>query len=158
MTFDKSKVASPSPNGADTVVEPLSPSKAPSKVEAFVAAWNDLTTPPIGRCREITARRRTAITARLRERSLEDWQEVFRRIEASAFCRGQNARGWHADIDFVLQPDTAAKVLEGKYDDRTPQAASGGCGHTPPCRTLTEHRDRSLAEMRAEEAEVAHAS
>jgi hypothetical protein len=57
--------------------------------------------------------------ARLRERPLEEWRPIFQRINASDFCRGQNDRGWIATFDWALQPDTAAKVLEGKYDNRT---------------------------------------
>jgi hypothetical protein len=40
-----------------------------------------------------------------------------KRIASSAFCTGTNDRGWRATPDWLLRPDTAAKVLEGKYDD-----------------------------------------
>lgn len=40
------------------------------------------------------------------------------RISTSDFCRGKNERGWVATFDWLLQPDTAIKVLEGKYDNR----------------------------------------
>lgn len=151
VTFDKSKVASPSEDGAETVVAPLSDgvsAPARSKADAFAAAWNEVTSLPIGRCRELTPRRRTAIAARLRERTLEDWREVFARIQASAFCRGDNERGWHADIDFVLQPDTAAKVLEGKYDDRPSRAVVAGPPVAVSQETWAEARQRQLAALR----------
>ena len=32
---------------------------------------------------------------------------------------GKNDRGWKADIEFFLRPDSIAKILEGKYG--TPQ-------------------------------------
>jgi hypothetical protein len=39
-------------------------------------------------------------------------------MDASPFCRGETGdRGWRASFDFLLKPDTATKVLEGKYDD-----------------------------------------
>lgn len=45
-----------------------------------------------------------------------DWIEVVRKISESNFCNGQNDRGWRADFDFLVRPDTWAKVLEGKYN------------------------------------------
>jgi hypothetical protein len=46
------------------------------------------------------------------------WTEVIRRIVASSFCTGKNDRGWRADIDFLIRPETHHRVQEGKYDDR----------------------------------------
>jgi hypothetical protein len=37
-------------------------------------------------------------------------------LERSAFCRGENDRGWRADFDFLLQPKSFTKLLEGAYD------------------------------------------
>jgi hypothetical protein len=87
------------------------------------ALWNGNTTHPITRCRELSSKRRRAAKARLTERPLTEWAEVFTRIQASSFCRGQNDRGWVASFDWaILSPDVAVKVLEGKYDDRKPAA------------------------------------
>ena len=44
------------------------------------------------------------------------WEAAIRRLAASPFCNGANDRGWKADLDFLLQPDTHLKALEGKYD------------------------------------------
>lgn len=84
----------------------------------FQQLWNDTTTPPIVRCTVITEKRRRAITARLHERPLEEWRPIMARVEASEFCRGLGPRGWVADIDWFLRPDTAVHVLEGRYDNR----------------------------------------
>ncbi|MEX1028280.1 MAG: helix-turn-helix domain-containing protein [Candidatus Paceibacterota bacterium] len=51
----------------------------------------------------------------------DDWRhldEALAKITKSSFCHGQNDRGWRADIDWFLRPDTMTKILEGKYDDR----------------------------------------
>jgi hypothetical protein len=40
---------------------------------------------------------------------------VFTRINALAFCRGENDRGWRANFDWALKPTSIAKVLEGNY-------------------------------------------
>jgi hypothetical protein len=47
---------------------------------------------------------------------LEEWQRAMDALERSAFCRGENDRGWRADFDFLLQPKSFTKLLEGAYD------------------------------------------
>jgi hypothetical protein len=55
--------------------------------------------------------------ARWMERPDEEyWTKVVDKIAQSQFCNGVNDRGWRADFDFFLQPDTHIKSLEGKYD------------------------------------------
>lgn len=90
----------------------------PPSPNEFAEAWNRETAEPIPRCLELTDKRKVAAKARLRERPLEAWIGVMRRIQASDFCRGENDRAWVASFDWILQPDVAAKVLEGKYDNR----------------------------------------
>ena len=46
------------------------------------------------------------------------WRDIVTKIAASPFCQGRNDRGWKADFDFLIRPDTYAKVLEGKYANR----------------------------------------
>ncbi len=41
------------------------------------------------------------------------------KVAASDFCNGKTDRGWRATFDWMLQPDVVAKVIEGKYDNRT---------------------------------------
>jgi hypothetical protein len=54
---------------------------------------------------------------RLRERpSITEWRDIFRRMNASPFLRGQNEHRWRADLDFAVKPDTVLHVLEGRYD------------------------------------------
>lgn len=51
----------------------------------------------------------------------ETLQQVFDKAEASSFMRGDNNRGWRADFDWIFNNSTNwLKILEGKYDDRTP--------------------------------------
>ena len=50
------------------------------------------------------------------------WVSIIEKLKSSSFCNGKNDRGWRADFDFLVRPDTQHKVLEGKYDDRTPNA------------------------------------
>jgi hypothetical protein len=58
---------------------------------------------------------------------LEYWREVVARVAKSAFCRGEvdkrdGAAPWVANFDWLVRPDTHAKVLEGQYDDADPEA------------------------------------
>lgn len=91
------------------------------EVVALRAAWNDNTTPPLARWE---SGRDGIATNALKRRPLEQWVEVFKRINASPFCRGEDG-GWKADVDWALRPEgrkpeTAMKVLEGAYDRATP--------------------------------------
>lgn len=74
--------------------------------------------------RKITADRRRRIEARIREHGEDAWAEACRRMAASSFCRGENDRGWRADLDFICQPKSFNGLLEGKYDDRPPRQAT----------------------------------
>jgi hypothetical protein len=67
----------------------------------------------------MTDKRRPKAKARLKDRPLEEWRTVIERINASSFCLGESAGGWLASPDWLLQADTATKVLEGKYERGT---------------------------------------
>jgi hypothetical protein len=99
--------------------EPADAVDAPDTCADFSNAWNADTSAPVAACQQLTAKRRKHIGARLAERPLTEWREVFRRINSSSFCRGANDRGWVASFDWVVgSADVAVKVLEGKYDNR----------------------------------------
>ncbi len=89
---------------------------APSEVEQLQGLWNETAHPDLPRWRETPKKRREAAKARLRERPLPEWRAVLERVSASPFLRGHNDRGWRADPDWLLKPDSSTRVLEGKYD------------------------------------------
>lgn len=69
--------------------------------------------------RGLGGQRRKHADARLAEHSdPEYWRSVLARIRASDFCTGRNDRGWKADFDWFVKPETHLKVLEGKYDNK----------------------------------------
>jgi hypothetical protein len=80
------------------------------------AIWNELKAPEQPTWRETSKARKAKADVRWKDR--DDWPDVVKRIAASSFCRGTNDRGWIADPEWLLKPDTATKVLEGKYDNR----------------------------------------
>ena len=57
---------------------------------------------------------------------IEAFRELFEKAEASDFLKGDNARGWTADFDWLIRPTNMSKVLEGKYDN---DKLKGGQGH-----------------------------
>lgn len=96
------------------VVAP-SPEKPKERPEDLQALWNAEAHPNLPRWKEMTDKRRRQSTTRLRERPLSEWREIIRRINGSAFLRGEQGT-WRASPDWLLQPDAAVKVLEGKYE------------------------------------------
>lgn len=94
--------------------------------------------------RKVTADRRRKIQARLREHGDEAWAEACRRMAASAFCRGENDRGWRADLDFLCQSKSFNGLIEGKYDDRPKYQSQG-----PPARksAFQQHQDECQREI-----------
>ena len=55
---------------------------------------------------------------RIKDHTEAEWIDIVNRISLSQFCSGKNDRGWKATFDWLLQPETSLKVLEGKYDDK----------------------------------------
>lgn len=94
-------------------------SESPKDLQAL---WNSEADPRLPRWRDMTEKRAKAARARLREHPLAQWRIILGRINASPFCLGVNERRWKADVEFLLRPDTATKVLEGKYDPKPGQA------------------------------------
>jgi hypothetical protein len=54
---------------------------------------------------------------RLAESTEIEWTEAVCRVSRSPFCNGRNDRSWRATFDWILQPESRLKVMEGKYDD-----------------------------------------
>ena len=90
-----------------------------SAVQEFTLAWNAVGAPfkPLA---QWTASRQKWLGARMKDSWWkEHWREGLERMRKSAFCRGETDHGtWMADVEFFLKPNSVAKLLEGKYDDR----------------------------------------
>jgi len=51
--------------------------------------------------------------------NIDNFRDVFERVESSSFCKGNNDRGWKADFDWIIKNDeNIIKILEGKYADK----------------------------------------
>lgn len=106
----------PDPIKTQTSNPPLKGSPPDLIPEHVVEAWNAMA----DRCglpkAKLTPERRRKLTAQIRRRPIEDWTEAIGAVERSSFLRGENDRGWRADIDFLLQPTSFTKLIEGSYD------------------------------------------
>lgn len=85
-------------------------------------AWNEKADNyKLPKCMVMSDKRRRYTTARLRDPFFsQNWKAALERMTSSTFCKGANDRGWVADFDFFIQPDSVAKIMEGKYDERKP--------------------------------------
>lgn len=61
--------------------------------------------------------RKKAINARMKTGyTLDDFQTLFEKAEASDFLKGKNKRNWSATFDWLVSDSNMAKVLDGNYD------------------------------------------
>jgi Helix-turn-helix domain len=110
----------PSKNHQEPPLEPngsVVSSETPLTANELVDEWNDLATElGLPLVAKLTDARRRRANARLRQYpELQIWQRAFANIRASPLCRGDNARGWRADFDFLLQDRSFTKLIEGSY-------------------------------------------
>lgn len=84
----------------------------------LVNLWNE-NRGSLSKVKEISKKRFRLIKSRLEDcDDQETWLAAIKRIAASEFCSGRMpGKTWKADFDFLLQPDTRIKALEGKYDN-----------------------------------------
>lgn len=116
------------------------PKADPLPVQEAFDEWNAIATRrrlPIAK--SLTPSRRKQIKARLADGGIAGWREALRAVEDSPLCLGENDRGWRADLDFVCQPKSFAKLREGSY------AAPGKSGQGPPSAEMTALRARHEA-------------
>lgn len=63
--------------------------------------------------------RKKAIKARFKTYTLEDFEILFEKAEASDFLKGGNGRNWSANFDWLIRDSNMAKVLDGNYDNKS---------------------------------------
>lgn len=109
----------PAPRTIEEEASELADANRPrSAVEALQESWNTNKPDECPAWVKTPGARREAARLRLKETPLAEWETIIKRIAASDFCRGRNDRQWVANPDWLLKPGTAAKVLEGNYDNR----------------------------------------
>jgi hypothetical protein len=111
------------PEGADGLFGEEAQPEPPDEVQVAFDRWNETA----GACglpkaKLLDAGRRRAIRRRLDQGGLETWDKALRAVARSPHCRGENDRQWRADLDFVCQPKSWRRLLEGTYGDGAPDA------------------------------------
>ena len=90
---------------------------------------------------KLTPDRQRKLIARLREYGADGWAKAMSNLERSGFLRGRNPQGWRANLDFVLQPSSFGKLVDGAYADKaTPNAP----GSRAPQRSMTTEEEQAL--------------
>ncbi|USI71630.1 hypothetical protein [Sphingomonas morindae] len=123
----------------------------------IAAAWNAMAARAgLPRVEKLTEERRKRIGARLAEHGADGFTEAIAAVERSSFCRGDSGSGWRADFDFLLQPSSFNRLLEGSYDrNEQPRSSARSSGRSAPGsgpgRTVAA-RDRVIARMAARRA------
>jgi len=74
--------------------------------------------------------RKKAIKARLRTYTIKDFEQLFKKAEASNFLKGGNDRNWSATFDWLIKDSNMAKVLGGNYDNKSKYSDSAGVDDT----------------------------
>jgi uncharacterized protein YdaU (DUF1376 family) len=109
-----------------TSVESSTGNVVQAAVESYATLAGKIGLPGIRALNDDRTRKLTTI---LDQYGLPVWNEALGKVENSHFLRGQNDRGWVANFDFLLQPSSFLKLIEGRYNDRpVPQLHA----HSPP--------------------------
>lgn len=90
--------------------------------------WNSKANERLPRCRMLTAGRRRAATARLKEfPEQHTWDAFIEYINTSAWTlgevRNEKHPSWKANFDFLVKPGAIVKFLEGQYTTQQPESA-----------------------------------
>jgi len=119
------------------------------EVEQAFDAYNE-TAERVGlsRALKLTAGRRTALLARLKDAGgVGGWLQALSHVESSAFLCGGGSQGFKPDLDWLLKPEKFVKVFEGGYGAIKSPAVNG---QRPDLSHLPEHvrivREAELAE------------
>lgn len=94
--------------------------------------------------------RKKAIKARLNTYTVDDFEKLFIKAEASGFLKGKNDRNWSATFDWLIKDSNMAKVLDGNYDNKELPP------HRPPNNPVDKQqqsRDMILGWVEAKEAQ-----
>lgn len=95
---------------------PEVPPAEPDPVLELADAWNRMAAEnDLPKVILMTPARRRSLAARVAEVGWDSMQRAIGIVAGSAFCRGANDTGWRADFDFILQPKSLIRLLEGRY-------------------------------------------
>jgi len=84
--------------------------------DRIVVSWNMMATEnKLSVVQKVTDARKTNIRKRLSEFECSEICDAIESIPLSGFLMGKNDRGWKANFDWLLQPSSMTKLIEGSY-------------------------------------------
>jgi hypothetical protein len=90
-----------------------------AQASEVLSLWNSRN--ELAKVRSFTQNRKRAIKARMNDPFFrQNWKEAFQRMLESPFLTGTNDKGWRADFDWFIKPDSVPRIMEGKYDRKAP--------------------------------------
>jgi len=111
---------------------------------SITAEWNAMAaTHGLPKVSVLSDDRKAKLRTRLDEHGRQAFTEAISNVAKSPMCRGENTRGWRANFDFLLQPSSFLKIIEGNYDDR-----SNAPANLQPRNGAGQHTDRLAAGLR----------
>lgn len=113
-------VLTPSQDGTNTITNTTPNSYYKNDYELFVETYNTQCF-NLSSVYKLTEKRKKAIASFLKQMTFEDFKNACIKANNNDFLTGKNERGWKADFDFIIKPDNAAKIIEGRYDSQSPQ-------------------------------------
>ena len=95
---------------------PNQPDQA-APIDVFRESWNAMAAKrSLPQCREMTGKRKSEFIARWKDPGWRaDHVEALAKIQDSPFLLGKNDRGWKANVEWFLRPDSVTKILEENY-------------------------------------------
>ena len=88
-----------------------------SDCEDIQNLYNDICK-SLPRCTKLSNKRLKALKSRLKDYSVNDFENIFRKAEASDFLSGRNGTWNGCSFDWLIIESNMIKVLEGNYDNK----------------------------------------
>ncbi len=95
--------------------------KERTSYQLFVDAWNDGISDPVPKIQKLNQKRKNKINYRIAEDPdfAEKFPQIIKKINNSAFLKGDNNNSWVVNFDWVIANDSNyIKILEGNYDGK----------------------------------------
>lgn len=105
-----------------------------------ISIWNELLKDKLSEVRGFTEKRKANFRERWKDEldeNMDTWRLFCSKILRQQFLLGKNDRGWKANIDWALKPNSITKTLEGGYMHDVSQNAQERPNMRKPITTRT---------------------
>lgn len=102
---------------SDEITPPIEIPNSEVSPENVIEAWNVMAGEAGVPKAKMTPERRKKLKTFVKRHPADDITEAIWAVPRTPFLRGENPRGWKANIDFMLQPSSFTKIIEGSYGE-----------------------------------------